>query len=113
MEQTQHPLSLTATAIAEVKAIIADKNMGDVGLRIGVTKGGCSGMSYQLNFEKTVNPQDMVFEVENVRVIVDPTSMLYLTGMTLDFSRNLVGGGFKFINPNAKQTCGCGESFSA
>ncbi len=111
--KTENLLFLTENAITEVKGIIAAKNIGEVSLRVGVEAGGCSGMTYQLSFEKASHPDDISFDAEGVRVVVDPKSALFLTGTTLDFSRDLVGGGFKFINPNAKGSCGCGESFSA
>jgi len=113
MEQTASLLTLTESAISEVKGIIASQQNQEMVLRVGVTAGGCSGMTYQLNFDKGHAPEDHFFEIEGIRVVVDPESAKVLTGMTLDFSRNLVGGGFKFINPNAKRSCGCGESFSA
>ncbi len=113
MEKTENLLSLTENAVTEVKGIIAAKQFGEVALRVGVRAGGCAGMSYELHFDKAVHPDDISFEVEGVRLVVDPKSAVFLTGMTLDFSRDLMGGGFKFINPNAKSSCGCGESFSA
>ena len=111
--ETASLLVLTENAIAEVKGMIASNQDQETLLRIGVAAGGCSGMTYQLNFVKNASPEDYVFEVQGIRVVVDPKSATVLTGMTLDFSRSLVGGGFKFMNPNAKRTCGCGESFSA
>jgi len=103
---------LTPSAVNEIKGMIQRKNLGTAGLRIGVQGGGCSGLSYSINFDTEVTPQDISYEVDDLRVIVDKKSALYLTGTTLDFSNALVGGGFKFLNPNAKQSCGCGESFS-
>jgi iron-sulfur cluster assembly protein len=113
MEKTADIITLTDGAVAEVKAIMQNKQLDNAFLRVGVQSGGCTGMTYQLKFDTEANPNDLSFEVEGVRVAVDEKSAPYLTGMTLDFSRDLVGGGFKFINPNAKQSCGCGESFSA
>lgn len=106
-------IALTPTAVKEIKGIIEKKNLGNVALRVGVQGGGCSGLSYNLNFDTEVAAHDTSFEVEGLRVIVDEKSALYLAGTTLDFSKELVGGGFKFLNPNAKRSCGCGESFSA
>ncbi|HLG21221.1 MAG TPA: iron-sulfur cluster assembly accessory protein [Candidatus Manganitrophaceae bacterium] len=106
-------LALTPNAVKEIKSIIQKKNLGNVALRVGVQGGGCSGLSYNLNFETEAAPHDASFEMEGLRVIVDEKSALYLAGTTLDFSAELVGGGFKFHNPNAKRSCGCGESFSA
>ncbi|NKE71462.1 HesB/IscA family protein [Candidatus Manganitrophus noduliformans] len=116
MESTtnqEQVIALTPNAVAAVKEIIEKKNLGQVGLRVGVQGGGCSGLSYNLNFETEATPHDTSFEVDGLRVIVDQKSAIYLAGTTLDFSKELVGGGFKFLNPNAKRSCGCGESFSA
>jgi len=87
----------------------------DLCLRVGVRQGGCSGMSYTMDFEdiKNIRPNDEVFDYEGFKVICDPKSMLYLYGLVLDYSDSLIGGGFKFTNPNATQTCGCGSSFAA
>ncbi len=113
MEKTANLMTLTDGAVAEVKAIMQNKQLDNAFLRVGVQSGGCTGMTYQLKFETETNPNDLSFEVQGVSVAVDEKSAPYLAGMTLDFSRDLVGGGFKFSNPNAKQSCGCGESFSA
>ena len=82
------------------------------GLRIGVRGGGCSGLSYFLDAENAPAERDRVIEVHGIRVFVDPKSMLYLQGTTLDFVTGLMESGFKFINPRASRSCGCGESFS-
>lgn len=81
-------------------------------VRVGVKSGGCSGLSYELDFDKTVKEDDKVFEDNAVRIIVDKKSFLYLVGTTLEYSGGLNGKGFVFNNPNAQRTCGCGESFS-
>ena len=112
MNQTSPILSLTEKAITEVKGMIIAQKLGEVSLRIGVAAGGCSGMTYELHFDQSIDPKDLSFEADGLRIVVDPKSAEFLTGMTLDFSTDLVGGGFKFINPNAKRSCGCGESFS-
>lgn len=104
-------ISLTPQAIKEAKRLLIEQSRQDLGLRVGVKGGGCSGLSYSLNFD-TRHEGDNVFEFEEMRILVDPKSLLYLEGMTLDFSDSLQGRGFKFINPNATKTCGCGESFS-
>ncbi|MFQ5580739.1 MAG: HesB/IscA family protein [Nitrospiria bacterium] len=103
---------LTPTAVNEVKGMIQRKNLGSAALRIGVQGGGCSGLSYTINFDTEINAHDIAYEVDGLQVIIDKKSALYLKGTKLDFSNALVGGGFKFLNPNAKQSCGCGESFS-
>jgi len=81
-------------------------------VRVGVKSGGCSGLSYELDFDDKVEEEDKVFEDNSVRIIVDKKSFLYLVGTTLEYSGGLNGKGFVFNNPNAQRTCGCGESFS-
>ncbi|MBT8244328.1 MAG: iron-sulfur cluster assembly accessory protein [Winogradskyella sp.] len=81
-------------------------------IRVGVKSGGCSGLSYDLNFDKNQEDGDKVFEDNGVKIIVDKKSFLYLIGTTLEYSGGLNGTGFVFNNPNANRTCGCGESFS-
>ena len=106
-------LSLTEKAIQQVKFLLARDNREGHGLRVSVTDGGCSGFSYRLDFAREGKPGDLVLESDNLRVFVDATSAPYLKGMTIDYVASLYGGGFKFINPNASATCGCGTSFSA
>ena len=81
-------------------------------VRVGVKSGGCSGLSYELNFDGVIGENDKVFEENNVKIVVDKKSFLYLVGTTLEYSGGLNGKGFVFNNPNANRTCGCGESFS-
>lgn len=81
-------------------------------VRVGVKSGGCSGLSYELTFDKEKQEDDTIFEDNNVKIIVDKKSFLYLVGTTLEYSGGLNGTGFVFNNPNAQRTCGCGESFS-
>ena len=81
-------------------------------VRVGVEGGGCSGLSYKLDFDNNLKPEDKLFEDKGVKVVVDKKSFLYLVGTELDFTDGLNGKGFAFNNPNASRTCGCGESFS-
>ncbi len=81
-------------------------------VRVGVKSGGCSGLSYILEFDKNISETDKVFEDNNVKIVVEKKSFLYLVGTTLEYSGGLNGKGFIFSNPNASRTCGCGESFS-
>ena len=81
-------------------------------VRVGVKSGGCSGLSYELNFDKSQAEDDKLFEDNNVKIVVDKRSVLYLAGTILEYSGGLNGKGFVFNNPNAQRTCGCGESFS-
>ncbi|MDP5044043.1 MAG: iron-sulfur cluster assembly accessory protein [Leeuwenhoekiella sp.] len=81
-------------------------------VRVGVKSGGCSGLSYELKFDKSIAEEDKLFEDNNIKLIVDKKSFLYLIGTVLEYSGGLNGKGFVFNNPNAQRTCGCGESFS-
>ena len=81
-------------------------------VRVGVVGGGCSGLSYKLDFDNNLQPTDQAFENNGIKVVTDLKSFLYLVNTTLDFSEGLNGKGFHFINPNASRTCGCGESFA-
>lgn len=81
-------------------------------VRVGVKSGGCSGLSYDLHFDHITHPDDKLFEDNDVKIVVDKKSFLYLVGTTLEYSGGLNGKGFVFNNPNANRTCGCGESFS-
>ncbi|MCS6929003.1 MAG: iron-sulfur cluster assembly accessory protein [Saprospiraceae bacterium] len=96
--------------IAEIRA--ANGVSDDYFLRVSVVSGGCSGLSYKLDFDNELRPNDQVFEDNGVKVVTDLKSFLYLFNTTLDFSGGLNGKGFHFHNPNATRTCGCGESFA-
>ena len=101
-------------ATKQVKALKAQQNLPEtVFLRMGVRGGGCSGMSYVLEFDSEKGPHDKEFELDGVKVVVDKKSYLYLNGTTLDYVTQGLTGGFTFVNPNAKSSCGCGTSFSA
>lgn len=104
-------ISLSETAAERVKSFLANRGKG-IGLRLGVTTTGCSGMAYVLEFVDELNEEDEVFESNGVKVIVDPKSMVYLDGTQLDFVKQGLNEGFEFINPNVKGECGCGESFN-
>lgn len=104
---------MTEASIAEVKRLLEQEGKQSWGLRVGVAGGGCSGLSYTMEFDEKPKPADNVAEYDGVRVFCDPKSYLFLNGMTIDFSTELLTGGFKFVNPNAKKSCSCGTSFSA
>ncbi len=106
-------LTLTESAIEQVRKLLARDNRSGQGLRVAVTDGGCSGHSYKLDFDKEQKPQDTVLEWNGVKVFIDQASAPFLQGMVIDYESGLYGGGFKFSNPNATATCGCGTSFSA
>lgn len=111
--ETQPEFKLTDKAIQQVKAILARENLTGYGLRVAVVGGGCSGYSYGLDFEKEEKPHDTVLEMDGLKVYIDESSTKYLKGTVIDYVSGLHGAGFKFINPNATGTCGCGTSFSA
>jgi iron-sulfur cluster assembly protein len=92
--------------------IRAENRPADTFIRVGVESGGCSGLSYKLEFDHHLQPTDQVFEDKGIRIVVDRKSFLYLVGTELDYTSGLNGKGFVFNNPNASRTCGCGESFS-
>lgn len=106
-------ITLSQAALTEVKRLLNVQGITEGGLRVGVKGGGCSGLSYTINFDDKIGPYDTVCEIQGVKVIVDAKSAIYLQGTQLDFHKDLLGGSFKFVNPNADKTCGCGESFSA
>ncbi len=104
-------MQITPLAVSEVKHILEKQGNPALGLRLGVKGGGCSGLSYAMGFDSQ-HEGDNVFDFEGLKVFVDPKSYLYLSNTAVDFQEGLEGRGFKFINPSAHKTCGCGESFS-
>lgn len=106
------PIQLTPAAIEAVKNAISEEGQEGDGLRVSVVGGGCSGYQYNLDFEKEGRIGDLSLDFDGVTIYVDPVSAGYLKGTTLDYVSGLQGTGFKFENPNAKRTCGCGSSFS-
>jgi iron-sulfur cluster assembly protein len=105
-------IEVTPKAVRKIRQTF-DKMGVHGGLRLGVLGGGCSGLSYQFKFDVKPRPTDKVFDFDGVQIYVDPKSILYLRGMTLDYRESLMQSGFVFENPNAKKNCGCGTSFSA
>ncbi len=105
-------LEVTPTAVSKVREILDQQDPKPLGLRVSVVGGGCSGFSYQMNFENQTNGIDKVYEFDGLKVFVDAASLMYLKGTKIDYVETLEGSGFKFENPNVKTTCGCGSSFS-
>src|SRR5438477_4221133 len=107
-------LLVTESAVKRTRAAMAKEGVSpeEGGLRLGVTGGGCSGLSYAMKFDSHPRERDRVFEFDGVRVFIDPKSFVYLHGMTLDYEETLIRQGFNFINPNSTRSCGCGSSFS-
>jgi iron-sulfur cluster assembly protein len=106
-------IHISDTAEKRIREIItAEQLTNDYFVRVSVTSGGCSGLSYNMDFDNESRPKDQVFEDRGIKVVTDLKSFLYLFDTTLDFSGGLQGKGFYFENPNASRTCGCGESFA-
>jgi iron-sulfur cluster assembly protein len=106
-------LFVSDKAKEKIASILQDKNLGsDYFVRVSVKGGGCSGLSYDMDFDNILGEEDQVFEDKGVKLVTDLRSFLYVCNTTLDFSDGLKGKGFHFINPNASRTCACGESFS-
>ena len=106
-------ITLTPSATQQVKKLIEQEQKPNLGLRVGVKGGGCSGMTYVFAIEEATPKQyDSVFEQDGVKILIDAKSDLYLDGTTVDFKNGLIGGGFEFHNPLAKKSCGCGTSFT-
>ena len=104
-------VTITERAAKHVSNFLAKRGKG-VGVRLGVRTSGCSGMAYKLEFVDAIDQDDLVFESNGVKVVVDPKSLTYIDGTELDFAREGLNEGFKFNNPNVKNQCGCGESFN-
>jgi len=104
-------ITLTEIAAKKVIELLTDRP-NQIGLRVGVRGGGCSGFTYFLEFVEEVDPRDRELESHGIKLVVDSKSYLYLMGTEVDFRDDLTGAGFKFNNPSARRTCGCGESFS-
>ena len=103
-------ITITENAADHIRKFLTKRGKGE-GIRIGVKTSGCSGMAYRLEFVDEIQPEDQVFEQNGVKVFIDPKSMVYLDGTQVDFAKEGLQEGFKFENPNAKESCGCGESF--
>jgi iron-sulfur cluster assembly protein len=110
-ETTTETIIVTAAATEVVRNLLAQKEVPDYGLRVFVSGGGCSGMQYGMALEPEARPYDHTIENDGIKIFIDPTSMMYLTGATIDYEDSLMGGGFRIDNPNAVSSCGCGHSF--
>ncbi|MBS1152790.1 MAG: erpA [Myxococcaceae bacterium] len=105
-------VAIGESAVPRLKQLLAERQTPNAGLRIMVKGGGCSGLSYQMEWAETARERDKIFERDGVRVFVDPKSYLYLMGTELIFEETLMASGFKLHNPNVKAACGCGDSFA-
>jgi len=104
-------VTMTPAASERVKSFMVNRGKG-IGLRLGIKTTGCSGLAYVLEFVDELNEDDQVFSIDDVKIIIDGKSLVYLSGIQLDFVKEGLNEGFQFINPNAKGECGCGESFN-
>ena len=111
-ELAEFPVAVSSEALPHLKRLIAKDGRPDVLLRVGVKGGGCSGLEYVIRLDTRRLPQDLEAEFDGVRVVCDAKSAKFLRGSTLEYTGSLIGGAFKFENPNVKSTCGCGSSFS-
>lgn len=112
-QATDEQIYLAPKAISEIKRLISEQKDNDgMMLRIGVQGGGCSGLSYSMSFEKNTDEYDKVFDFDGLGIIVDSKALMYLGGTNIDYSDEILSGGFKFSNPNSTRSCGCGTSFS-
>jgi iron-sulfur cluster assembly accessory protein len=107
----EEEITLLPGAADKIRSLLSERNLTDHGLRVFVAGGGCSGMQYGMAIEHEAGEFDTTIESSGVRVFVDPTSLMYLSGATIDYVDSLMGGGFRIENPNAVSTCGCGHSF--
>lgn len=105
-------ITLTPHAVQQVKTLLEKQGNPGYGLRVGISGGGCAGLSYKFSFEEKPEESDKIVEQDGVKVFVDVKSYLYLNGMEIDYHSDLMSSGFTFNNPNAKSSCGCGTSFS-
>jgi iron-sulfur cluster insertion protein len=105
-------LTITESAVAKIKDIVAEENNPNVKLRVFVQGGGCSGMQYGFTLDESANEDDFTINEQDLEILVDSISMQYLTGASIDYKDELMGASFTIINPNAETTCGCGSSFS-
>jgi iron-sulfur cluster assembly accessory protein len=109
--ETMPILTVSSSAVQVIRTLLEQRQIPNHALRVFVSGGGCSGMQYGMAFEETAREFDKVVAVDGVRLIVDPTSLMYLQGATIDYVDSLMGGGFRIENPNAVSSCGCGHSF--
>lgn len=111
LTESKTPLNITDLAVSELKRIVAKKGNPELGLRVFVSPGGCSGLSYGMAFESEPGDDDVVIERDGVKLVVDEVSLMYIGGSEIDYVDALMGGGFTVYNPNAVKSCSCGHSF--
>jgi iron-sulfur cluster assembly protein len=111
ISEEENILIVTPSAVSIIRQLLEQRNIPGYSLRVFVSGGGCSGLQYGMAFEQEPRDFDAVVETDGVRLVVDPTSLMYLQGATIDYVDSLMGGGFRIENPNATSSCGCGHSF--
>ncbi len=104
-------INLSKAAAGEIRRLQMRRQKPEAQLRLGVKTGGCADLYYTIDFDESAHPSDRLYDCDGISVLVDEQSISYLTGLTLDYSEDLMGGGFRFHNPNAVESCGCGNSF--
>ncbi len=104
-------INLSKAAAGEIGRLQLKRQNPEARLRLGVQRGGCAELSYTIDFDEEMNPRDRVYECDGISIVVDEESFNYISDLTLDYSEDLMGGGFRFQNPNAVESCGCGNSF--
>ena len=112
-ENIEQPITITKKAATRLKNIMKSEEPSTKGIRVAIDTGGCSGMSYNLSFDNKEGEFDKIYEANGIKVVCDIKSWFYVKGTGIDFSDDLLSGGFQLNNPNANKTCGCGTSFSA
>ena len=110
---TDRIITLSSSAADRIKKIMSSADKETIGVRIGVKSGGCAGMSYVMEYAKTINPNEEVIEDKGVKVLIDPKAIIYLIGTEMDYKQDKFSSQFVFKNPNETERCGCGESFKA
>lgn len=105
-------ITISPLAATKIRELIAKEGGKAIGLRVGIRGSGCSGLAYTMSLAEKEGPKDKVFELDGVKLFVDPKSYIFLNGTTLEYHEGLMSHGFKFQNPNVKSACGCGESFT-
>lgn len=105
-------ISLSSAAVGEVKRLQSKRQHSNLFLRLRIESSGCAGLAYQIGFDQQIQPDDQAYESAGIQVLVDRHSLLYLNGLTVDYSEDLMGGAFRFDNPNATGSCSCGNSFT-
>ena len=106
-------INLSKAAASEIRRLMTKQKQSNSLFRLGVQSGGCAGIYYTLEFDSAIKSEDQIYDCQGIQIVVEENSLNFINGLTLDYTEDLMGGGFRFHNPNASSTCGCGNSFSA